>query len=47
MVEPVHGEINYDSARKNPLKFYDKLAESQVVHHKVSNVSKKHVEINS
>ena len=35
VIQPKEGEINYDLAKKNPLKFYDKVMNADVVEHKV------------
>lgn len=35
VVEPHGGEINYDLAQKNPLKFYDKVMNQDITQHKV------------
>ena len=37
-VEPLHGEINYKTARKNPLKFYESIIKQEVLLHKVKGV---------
>lgn len=47
VVEPVHGEINYEAARRNPLKFYDSIDKQDVMKHKLRNVAGKQVTINS
>ena len=39
MIQPKEGEINYDLAQKNPLKFYDKIMKQDVVEHKVQKQS--------
>ena len=38
VIQPKEGEINYDLAAKNPLKFYDKVMGQDVMEHKVSEV---------
>lgn len=35
VIQPKEGEINYDLAKKNPLKFYDKVMKQKVTEHKV------------
>lgn len=35
MIQPKEGEINYDLAHKNPLKFYDKVMQQDITEHKV------------
>ena len=40
MIQPKEGEINYDLAKKSPLKFYDKVMNAEVVEHKVQAKTK-------
>lgn len=35
VIEPKGGEINYDLAKKDPLKFYDKVMQQDITEHKV------------
>lgn len=39
VIEPINGEINYKSARLNPLKFYDEIIKQEVLQHKVLNIN--------
>jgi len=36
VIQPKEGEINYDLAKKSPLKFYDNVMNADVVEHKVA-----------
>lgn len=40
VIQPKEGEINYDLAKKSPLKFYDKVMNAEVVEHKVQAKTK-------
>ena len=35
VIQPREGEINYDLAKRSPLKFYDKVMKQKVTEHKV------------
>jgi hypothetical protein len=35
VIEPKGGEINYDLAYKNPVKFYDMVMKQEITQHKV------------
>ena len=35
MIEPKGGELNYNLAYKNPLKFYDQVMTQDIIQHKV------------
>ena len=43
VVQPKEGEINYDIAEKNPLKFYDKVMNQDVLEHKISKKTRTEV----
>jgi hypothetical protein len=45
LVEPVNGELNYDEARKNPVKFYDEILNSEVLHYELKDVNGKEVQV--
>ena len=47
MIEPVDGELDYVSARKNPVKFYNKLANRAVISHQLKNISPRKLHLNS
>lgn len=41
VIEPAGGEIDYDLARKNPLKFYDNVMKQDITEHKCAKEGKK------
>ena len=43
VVQPKEGELNYELAHKNPLRFYDKVMSQDVVEHKVTQKTKRMV----
>ena len=43
VIQPREGEINYDIAEKNPLKFYDKVMNQDVLEHKIANKTRTEV----
>ena len=47
MIEPVDGELDYVSARKNPVKFCNKLANRAVISHQLKNISPRKLHLNS
>jgi hypothetical protein len=36
VIEPKDGELDYDMAYKNPIKFYDQVMTQEILQHKVS-----------
>lgn len=47
LVEPIAGELNYNLAYTNPLKFYDQVMEQRVVQHSVADRTSTQFEVST